>query len=249
MSVENKALPLPGGGSDDDPSLSRQRRAVLQHLRGQAAPVTSAALARVCGLHTNTVREHLDALVDLDLAFRERAPAAGRGRPAWRYRAALPQQSPVREYAGLAAVLAAQIARTSPDPQAAAVAAGEEWGRALVAGQAPGRSPEEARGRIVALLGEIGFAPETDDDGNRVRLPRCPFIEVAREYPNVICNVHAGLVRAGMAALGGDGERVALRPFAEPGACALHFDAGPEAPDGRGDAPPADGPERPRGTR
>ncbi|MDB1086774.1 helix-turn-helix domain-containing protein [Streptomyces sp. ACA25] len=245
MSVKNKG-PLPGGGSDDHPPVSRQRRTVLQHLRGEAGTVTVTAFAEVCGLHPNTVREHLDALVEAGLAERTRAPVSGRGRPAWRYRARPPEASAAREYAGLAAVLARQIARSSADPQADALAAGEEWGRALLAGQEPAASPREARGRVMDLLGDIGFAPETDEDALGARLPRCPFIEVAREHPGVICTVHAGLVRAGLAALGGEPERVALHPFAEPGACLLRLDAAPE-PAGTATGTAAD-PESPDGT-
>ncbi|WP_324784962.1 helix-turn-helix transcriptional regulator [Streptomyces sp. H51] len=273
MSVEIKA-PFPGGG--DRPPVSRQRHAVLQHLRGRPRPVTAAALAEECGLHVNTVREHLDALVDSGLAVRERGAAAGRGRPAWRYLSRPPQQSAVREYAGLAAVLAGQIARSSADPEAEARAAGEEWGRALVAGQEPPGNTAQARGRIIALLDEIGFAPETEGEGGsagggggetesagdgrgelRVRLPHCPFIEIAREHPGVICGVHAGLVRAGYAALGGAPDEVSLRPFAEPGACRLSFvpagsrdqdrkpEQGPEqGPEQRPDQRPDQGPDR-----
>ena len=145
----------------------------------------------------------------------------------YRYRAVPPQQSPAREYAGLAAVLTGQIARSSSDPRRVALAAGQEWGRALVSGQEPAGSPQEARARVLVLLDEIGFAYETDEESRRARLPRCPFIELAREYPGVICAVHAGLVVAGMAALGGEAERVVLQPFAEPGACMLRLDAEP----------------------
>ncbi|MEU4684241.1 helix-turn-helix transcriptional regulator [Streptomyces xinghaiensis] len=246
MTVKNKG-PQPGGGSDGRPPLSRQRGAVLQQLRGQAGSVTVTALSRLCGLHTNTVREHLDALVGAGLVVRERAPAVGRGRPAWQYRARPPQQSAVREYAGLATVLAGQIARSSADPRADALAAGEEWGRALLSGAEPARSTGDARGRVLGLLGEIGFAPEPDEDGLGARLPRCPFIEAVREHPGVICSVHAGLARGGMAALGGDPDQVELLPFAEPDACRLRLGAppveagGPAGPAGReGAAGPAD---------
>jgi predicted ArsR family transcriptional regulator len=234
MSVENPG-PLPGDEGAGRPALSRQRRAVLQYLRARTAPVTASALAQVCGLHVNTVREHLDALAEAGLVVRSRGTAAGRGRPAWRYRTAPPQQSPARRYAGLAAVLAAQLARSGPDPRAAALAAGREWGRALLAGAEPSEDAGEARTRMVTLLREIGFAPEPDHDALRVRMPRCPFIEVAREYPGVICAVHAGLIAAGVAAVGGEADRVALHPFAQPDACLVRFDAepgeGPYAPD------------------
>ncbi|MFF4545349.1 helix-turn-helix transcriptional regulator [Streptomyces sp. NPDC001406] len=221
MTVENNG-PLPGSGTNRVP-LSRQRRGVLQYLRGQAAPVTASALAKVCALHVNTVREHLDALVDAGLATREASSPSGRGRPAFRYRARPPQESPAREYAGLAAVLAAQIARSSADPRRDALAAGEQWGLLLTARQTPTADPKEARTRLLDLLEEIGFAPEADADARRVRLRRCPFVETAREHPGVICGVHEGLVRAGLAALGGAPQEVELLPFAEPDACRLHL--------------------------
>lgn len=106
---------------------------------------------------------------------------------------------PAREYAGLAAVLAAQIARSSADPRGDALAAGEDWGRILTAGQEPTADPEEARKRLLHLLGEIGFAPEADERTHRVRLRSCPFVEAAREHPGVICGVHEGLARAASA--------------------------------------------------
>ncbi|MGW7224336.1 helix-turn-helix domain-containing protein, partial [Streptomyces sp. NPDC054826] len=77
MAVENNG-PLPGSGADRLP-LSRQRRGVLQYLRGQSGPVTATALAQVCALHVNTVREHLDALVDDGLVVRERGGARAPG--------------------------------------------------------------------------------------------------------------------------------------------------------------------------
>ncbi|MCF4141058.1 helix-turn-helix domain-containing protein [Streptomyces sp. Tue 6430] len=232
--MENNG-PLPGSGANRLP-LSRQRRGVLQHLRGQAAPVTVTALAQMCALHANTVREHLDALVDDGLAVRERSAPSGRGRPAWRYRARPPQESPAREYAGLAAVLAARIARAGADPRADALAAGEDWGRVLTAGREPTADPEEARTRLLHLLTEIGFAPEADVRARRVRLRRCPFVETAREYPGVICGVHEGLVRAGLDALSETPQDVELLPFAEPDACRLHLDTGAARRPGEPDA-------------
>ncbi len=221
MTVENNG-PLPGSGAQRVP-LSPQRRGVLHQLRGRTAPVTAAALAKVCALHVNTVREHLDALVDDGLAARERSAPAGRGRPAWRYRARPPQGAPAREYAGLAAVLAARIARASADPRGDALAAGEDWGRVLTTGQTPSADPKEARRRLLDLLSEIGFAPEADEDARRVRLPRCPFAETAREHPGVVCGVHEGLARAALAALGEQRQEVELLPFAESDACRLHL--------------------------
>ncbi|MFF4590851.1 helix-turn-helix transcriptional regulator [Streptomyces sp. NPDC001388] len=237
MTVENNG-PLPGSGTNRVP-LSRQRRGVLQYLRGQAAPVTASGLAQVCALHVNTVREHLDALVDDGLAVRERSNPSGRGRPAFRYRARPPQESPAREYAGLAAVLAAQIARSSSDPRRDALAAGEHWGRVLTAGQTPTADPKEARTRLLGLLDEIGFAPEADAQARHIRLPCCPFVETAREHPGVVCGVHEGLARVALAALGVAPQEVELLPFAEPGACRLHLGVTERSGGEDADEPPA----------
>jgi predicted ArsR family transcriptional regulator len=229
LSVENKgdapALgPAPVRGSG--PVLSGPRGAVLERLQRSAQPVTIAALATQLGVHPNTVREHLEALVVRGLATRERAAAKGRGRPAWRYAAADDHAEPdprVRDYAGLAAALAGHLARTSPNPTGDGLAAGWAWGRSLVSSRPP--HPEIGpRHEVVRLLDELGFAPEADEEATTVALRRCPLLDAAREYPQVVCQVHLGIVRGALEHHGGDPEPTELLPFAEPGACRLHLD-------------------------
>ena len=179
-------------------------------------------------MHGNTIRDHLDALVKRGLATRERAPVSGRGRPAWRYAAADDHAEPdprVRDYAGLSSALAAHIARTSDDPNADALAAGIEWGRALAlaAPGPPATSAAEARLRVVGILAELGFDPAADARATTVALRRCPLLDTARRYPEIVCSVHLGIVRGALAALGGEPDRTALLPFAEPEACRLHL--------------------------
>jgi len=114
--------------------LSAARAGILDALINQPAPCTVAALAARLGQHPNTIREHLDGLSRARLVVRTRATARGRGRPAWLYGAS-PQvgsEPGLGEYAALASVLAAQIARTSRDPRAEAIAAGQMWGHDLV---------------------------------------------------------------------------------------------------------------------
>lgn len=207
-------------------SMSGPRGAVLERLQGSSRPVTITDLAAQLDVHPNTAREHLDALVARGLATRERAATKSRGRPAWRYAAVddHPEPDPrVRDYAGLAAALAGHIARTSQNPTGEGLAAGEAWGRSLVTSRLPhpGRSP---RHKVVGLLKELGFAPEADADARSVALHRCPLLDAAREYPEVICQVHLGIVRGALEHHGGDPEPTDLVPFAEPGACRLYLD-------------------------
>lgn len=201
--------------------MSASRAGILERLRDQPEPVTQAALATITGLHGNTVREHLEALVGAGLVRRVRARPSGRGRPAWLYEA-IPQHA-VGEYAGLAAALAASISRTSQDPRRDAAEAGEAWGHELVrdrAGSAP--DPVTARRRVLGLLEDLGFDPRRDaEDPSHARLVRCPLLEAAHRHPEVVCGVHLGLVRGALEEYGADPAGTDLVPFAEPGACVL----------------------------
>lgn len=183
--------------------------------------MTQAALVAVTGLHPNTVRDHLDGLVRRGLVCRRTAEPTGRGRPAWLYE--LVTGPADDRYAGLAAALAASIARTSAHPREDAIAAGDEWGRTLADGRGgAARTPEEARALVVELLDDLGFDPETvTDEPSEVRLTRCPLLEAAHRHPEVVCGVHLGIVRGALSRHGADPSETDLLPFAEPGACRL----------------------------
>ena len=208
--------------------MSKSRAALLETLRGQPEPVTLAVLASATGLHPNTLREHLEALVKLGLVRRRHAEPNGRGRPAWLY------DSPEDDgddghsgYAGLAAVLASAIHRNSDSPGEDALVAGTEWGHELArgAGASATRNEKQARRRVVELLDTIGFAPDPDEHDSVVRLTRCPLLEAAHQYPDVVCGVHLGIVRGAVEAYGADPTGTELFPFSEPGACRLDLAA------------------------
>lgn len=237
--------------------LSTARARILDILIDQPAPCTVSALSALNRQHQNTIREHLDALVDDRLAVRTRAPARGRGRPAWLFSAApeVGSEPGAREYAGLASALAAQIARTSPQPSADSLEAGRIWGQKLVcrspadvtvspaggatgchgpglstpkasSGPNPPKAPSamSARRQVIDLLDELGFAPSPNARLGVVKLRRCPLLEAAHQHPEVVCEVHLGVVRGALDELGCDPEkteRITLQPFSEPGACRL----------------------------
>jgi predicted ArsR family transcriptional regulator len=257
--------------------LSAARARILDVLTDQPEPCTVSSLTALTRQHPNTIREHLDGLVDDRLVTRTRAPAHGRGRPAWLYSAAtdVGSEPGTREYAALASALAAQIARSSRQPFADSVEAGRQWGRELVrrstanlaANGAAGESERQigavtgdparvtttialtaialtaiapttiaptpiaptaiaARRQVVSLLEELGFSPSADARAAIVKLRRCPLLEAANQYPDVVCGVHLGVVRGALGELGVDPDRTeqtALQPFSEPGACRLEL--------------------------
>ena len=56
-----------------------------------------------------------------------------------------------------------------------------------------------------------------------VRLTRCPLLEAAHKYPDVVCGVHLGLAQGALEEYGAASDGTDLVPFAEPGACRLRL--------------------------
>ena len=210
------------------PRLSPSRAALLETLRTRTLPTTLDALATLAGLHPNTVREHLDALVEGGFVTRFSAEPSGRGRPAWLYEATGTEPWTPPEYAGLASALAEAIHKRSPAPVGDALAAGRGWGRDLAdqRGAVPEKTAAAARRKVVELFDDLGFAPEPNARSTSMRLTRCPLLDAATKYPDVVCGVHLGLAQGALDAYGADPGGADLLPFAEPGACRLHLAAG-----------------------
>jgi predicted ArsR family transcriptional regulator len=201
---------------------------VLRALEGGQS--TLAELSAATSLHPNTLREHLEVLEREGLVRRSRATPSGRGRPAWQYSTVPDAVDPlVREYAGLAATLAAALRRHSRHPGRDAVVAGRSWGAELAAGaEAPtGRGAVARRRAVVDLLDRLRFSPRTEPQARTVRLTRCPLLTVAEEYPDVVCGIHRGLVEGALNRWGDTTTQVLLAPFAEPGACTLTMTPAP----------------------
>ncbi|ALG84138.1 helix-turn-helix transcriptional regulator [Gordonia phthalatica] len=206
---------------DAPATVTGRQGAVLQILRQQDASggggLKVADVAEALDLHVNTAREHLDALVEAGFATRQRAESTGRGRPAWIYRLAEPDTDErFGAYRSMAMVLAGHLSQTAVDARADARELGRKWGRELASDAEP-----HARGRVVADLRRVGFAPVAESEDS-FALTRCPLLDAAREYPEVTCQLHLGLIRGIL----GDDDQVGnpvLVPFARRGSCTLRL--------------------------
>ena len=227
--------------------LSAQRRRALRALedlahRSPDQPVSIAAVAAELDLHVNTAREHLDRLVSSGLARRTRLAPSGRGRPGWGYTPS-PRRSPAAaEYVTLARVLADHVAEHGGDVRQDMATLGRRWGRSLADADHPAdhAADEQPDDMVVRLLGDLGFDPDVSarTPSVRVSLRRCPILEVARQRPEVVCQVHRGIVEGVLEAK--DAPRdVSLQAFAEPGACLLQLTP---TEDADSDAVPGPGP-------
>jgi len=210
---------------EDGLPLGRSRAAILDMLHAAGQPVGVREVAERTGLHPNTARFHLEALVEAGLAARAAEDRETPGRPRIGYRAAADGPGGRRQYRLLAVMLASLIAGTMPEPAAAAEAAGREWGAYLAEQPPPYQrlSAAEAIARLTGIMHELGFEPHavTGDDGGqyRLQLRQCPFLEVAKQHRDVICALHLGLMRGAFARMRAPVSADGLDPFVEPGLC------------------------------
>lgn len=214
---------------------------------GADRPLSIPEVTELVGCHVNSARAHLDGLVEDGLAERTRVPSGGRGRPHYRYAAVTGADAALvavessdlvlDEYRGLVAAFATVLRAASAT---LTLETAREVGRVWAGTLPAGRRRSRPRRRVFDLLGRLGFSPrrrpqstgprsrlspeeagsaESSQSRELIELRTCPLLDVATEFPDVICQAHHGLIEAAHTAAGGSAEGVELIPFAAPGAC------------------------------
>ncbi|MEO8557148.1 MAG: helix-turn-helix domain-containing protein [Actinomycetota bacterium] len=212
------------------------RVAVLEVLRASPGPMDVQAIAAQIGLHTNTVRSHLDQLMEADLVQRAVQARRTPGRPRLLFRAtAQPDAEPADSYKVLAEILASGIRDGDPAPGGVAARAGRRWGQHLERRVGESAGPvdsDSALDRIVTLLDDVGFAPRIGDTrglgadleaATAIEMHRCPFYDVARQNTDIVCAVHLGLIQGALDQMLAPPTNVRLEPFVQPDLCLVHL--------------------------
>jgi predicted ArsR family transcriptional regulator len=232
--------PTPVSGDPAVDVTDPSRRRLLQVIARGPAPTVGDLVATVGG-HPNTTRHHLRVLMAAGLVIEQHTPPnGGRGRPAARYAitragrdavSSTPGGGAAEEYVALAAAFSERLGERDGDPGADARAIGQAWGVGLARRQ-EAEQPEggSAGERVVELLDRLGFSPDTDPgvdegSGTTVLLRTCPLLDAARRHPEVVCQVHLGLVAGALEAHHEPADGLRLVPFARPGACVLELPA------------------------
>jgi predicted ArsR family transcriptional regulator len=186
------------------------RYAIYLELARSPRPLVTAEIAETLGLHPNTVRPHLDRMREVGL-LEVTADARGEvGRPQHRYSLAadapsLGLEPPLMPM--LARMVLSMAGRLGAGPSDAA-AVGEAEGMARAASYEDAPSALEA---LVADLDRLGFDPivaeagdgeDSDDVTAVVAFANCPFADLAREHPDIVCHLHRGLVTGFVARMG-----------------------------------------------
>lgn len=201
------------------------RSRVLRYLEESEGPVRVAAIADDLGLNHTGIRRHLAALRDAGLVIEERARSGAPGRPPLEYRAAAPgagERGGVEVYEELSLLLLG-IGRDRRSPRAVGVEEGRR-----IAGEAPAGESLE---RVRAEMSRRGFDPELRQEGPVVELVagRCGVEAAAAADPDLVCEIHRGMIEGMLEGTGGKLElRAAFRYEPSRGGC--RFRIGPTRP-------------------
>lgn len=219
------------------------RRAIVDYIANRetapdGAPVraeglTAAELSDILTLHVTTARFHLDQLVNggiLEATFVK----AGVGRPRKVYSLAPGSFEQARDEHGMR-MLTELLTETfsanlSGDP-ITPFEAGRRWAEQHIAQDQsePANSPGTwlgKIGRLVDVLRDWGYTPNlsTSQSGRtaELELAHCPFLDLAKSNPAVVCGIHRGLLKGALERLGEDDADVSLEPFVGPSRCLAH---------------------------
>lgn len=213
------------------------RARVLDALRSAGSATALGDLADTVGLHPNTVRFHLDALEADGLVRRVPSTRRTPGRPPATYE--LSQAGALagpRDFVTLASALAQALGAGRGEPLDRAVEGGYAAGRRM-AEQVPdaaGGSTRESTGgstgsagveRLVGALEGHGCRPRPNLGGPTptILFDNCPFREVADRHPEVVCQLHLGMVRGLVDGLRIELDAVELEPRGVGQSCVLHL--------------------------
>ena len=179
-----------------------RRTHIIRLLRDAKDALTVDQVASKVGLPPSAVRYHLESLADAGLASREAQARTTPGRPKVAYRGVLPNQTHEREqgFRLLAETIAVAIASSNAGAGEWMYRVGRDWGRQLM-----GRTPndhlddEAIVARLIDKLDALWFAPElVDGESPKLILFNCPFLDSTRRYPQVICQLHAGMINGAL---------------------------------------------------
>jgi predicted ArsR family transcriptional regulator len=203
----------------------QRRDVILELLRASAKPRGISSLADELGVHPNTVRFHIDALMRAGRVEQEQVlgDTIGLGRPPALFRAShrMDPAGPTN-YRLLAGILTDYVAG-SRDPARIATELGRSMSSSLVDSSAHRRasSKTQAVTELVEILADVGFKPEPAA-GRRmreIRLRHCPFQSLAERHGEVICSLHLGLMQGALKAMRAPVTVDRLDPFVEPDLC------------------------------
>ncbi|WP_292834007.1 helix-turn-helix domain-containing protein [Microbacterium sp.] len=190
-------------------AISSYSRVEILHLVQEHPQRTVAEMVASTGLHPNTVREHLQRLIEDGYVVSAAEDRKTRGRPRVLYSAA----------DGDAASSAVQRRKVR------AAAERGDLMRRVIPGPAPELTPA-ALHQIDALVEDLidaGFDPLVDETALTVDLTPCAQATTQADHRKVLCSVHLGLMQGVLNEAGGPLSIDGMRSSCDPRECVVHL--------------------------
>jgi predicted ArsR family transcriptional regulator len=197
-------------------AISSYSRVEIMRLLQERPQRAIPELVEATGLHANTVREHVQRLIDAGYVIAETEHRTTRGRPRVLYSAATGDD----EASSPVAVRRAE----------AAARRGDLLRRLYGTDAAPGPDPltTEELHQLDALvddLSDAGFDPVVDERELTVDLTPCPHAPSGAQR-GVLCGVHVGLMDSVLAQAGGPLRVEGIAPSCDPAQCVVQLTTG-----------------------
>jgi predicted ArsR family transcriptional regulator len=190
--------------------ISSFSRVQLLHQVQTRPQRTIGELCEATGLHANTVREHLQRLIEGGYVVQTTEHRTTRGRPRTLYSAATGEGD-----------ASSPIAR---DKVTAAARRGDLLRRVLPGtASALGRAATYQLDALIEHLEESGFEPVVDDEQLTVDLSPCPHAAGRAEDRPMLCQVHLGLMQGVLTEAGGPLAAETVRTTAVPADCTVQL--------------------------
>lgn len=197
-------------------AISSFSRVEILYLIQKKPRQTVAGLAAATALHPNTVREHLERLLDAGHIVRETERRTTRGRPRVMYSAATGADE-----------ASSPVARSKAR---AAAERGDLMRRVMPWTEASGSDLDTAATHqidaIVDHLIESGFDPLVDETELTIDLSPCPHAESQSAHRDILCSVHLGIMQGVLAEARGPLAVTAMRPSCDPTRCVVQLTLG-----------------------
>ncbi|WP_405373583.1 MULTISPECIES: helix-turn-helix transcriptional regulator [unclassified Microbacterium] len=190
-------------------AISTYSRVEILHLLQTHPQQTIGELVTATGLHANTVREHLQRLIERGFVATETEKRTVRGRPRVFYRAV-------------------DGASVSSDEHRRKVQAARERGDLMrrVMPSTEGTLVPEEQHQLDALVEQLldgGFEPVVDEDTLQIDLAQCDHAEAQASHTKTLCDVHLGLMRGALREAGGPLAVDAERSSCDPRDCVIRL--------------------------
>ncbi|MFC5370877.1 helix-turn-helix transcriptional regulator [Arcanobacterium bovis] len=226
-------------------NLSPAHQAMLKYLSTFLEPLSIAEIAEMQGLHQNSVRESIDALVAAGLVERSKIETTGRGRPAWAYYTTAPEHEVITDayLTKFVRGICEMLKECAPDPEKKAYEMGMEWASDLkphvenflddigVSFDDVKKFDDTQLLGVVRLLASAAghdavVKPNTQ---HTIQMRACPFVDIDGSIDPIMCEMHRGQLDGFLCVASDNSKKMVLSPAVRPGICEIELLVSEEA--------------------